>query len=71
MELAKYMADAGLDDEGMAGLVRTSKVKCDRTMIYRYRTKKRRPEWPIIKRIAAITKNAVTANDWMSLETAQ
>lgn len=64
------MALHGLDDEAMAKRVRTSKLPCDRTQISRYRRGLRRPEWPTIERIVLITKDAVTANDWMKLEAA-
>lgn len=71
MKLADYMETAQLDDEAMAERVRTDKVRCDRTQISRYRRGERRPEWSIIERIAAVTKGAVTANDWMGMEAAQ
>jgi transcriptional regulator with XRE-family HTH domain len=71
MKLARYMAREGLDDETMAARVRTDEVKCDRTMISRYRLGRRRPDWPMINRIAVVTREAVTADDWMHLEAAE
>lgn len=71
MKLGKYMEREGLDDEAMAVKVRTKKIKCDRTMISRFRRDKRRPDWPMINRFAEVTSNAVTADDWMKLEAAE
>jgi hypothetical protein len=68
MKLGAWMVRQGLDDEGMAERIRAAGHDCDRTMILRYRTGKRRPKWPTITVIAAVTKNAVTADDWMTLE---
>lgn len=70
MKLAHWMTREGLDDEDMAKKVRTRRVKCDRSMIFRYRCGMRRPGWPVIIRIAAVTNNQVTANDWMFLRKA-
>lgn len=71
MKLADYMEHHRLDDEAMAGKVRTDRLPCDRTQISRYRRGRRRPDWPVIERIARVTKNSVTANDWMHLEAAE
>lgn len=71
MKLADYMARRGLDDEAMAGRVQTKDVKCDRTQMSRYRRGRRRPDWPVIERIARVTKGDVTADDWMTLEAAE
>lgn len=71
MKLADYMETAKLDDEQMAERVRTDVVPCDRTQIGRYRRGERRPAWPVIERLAIVTKGAVTPNDWMSLEAVQ
>ena len=70
MKLSRYMAREGLDDEAMAARIRTDAIKCDRTMISRYRLGRRRPEWAMINRIAEVTGEAVTADDWMRLEAA-
>lgn len=61
------MQREGLDDEAMAAKIKTKDLHCDRTMIGRYRRGERRPEWPMINRIAKVTNNDVTADDWMIL----
>lgn len=73
MKLADYMETAGLDDEAMAKQVSSAPddIRCDRTEISRYRRGLRRPGWPVIERLAKVTKGAVTANDWMGMEAAQ
>lgn len=71
MKLSRYMARHDLDDEGMAEKVRAVGVKCDRTMISKYRRLRCRPDWPMINALAQVTCNAVTADDWMSLEAAE
>lgn len=71
MKLGKYMERESLDDEAMAKKIRSPKIKCDRTMVSRFRRELRRPDWPMINRIATVTSNEVTADDWMSLVAAE
>jgi hypothetical protein len=70
MKLAEFMERQGLDDEAMAARIRTKKIRCDRTNVLRWRTGKRRPDWPVINRIAEVTNQTVTGDDWMHLEAA-
>ncbi len=67
MKLADYMKREGLDDAAIAGKVATDDLPCERTMISRFRRGIRRPEWRMINRIAEVTNNEVTGDDWMKL----
>ena len=59
-----------LGDEDVAEKVRSLNVKCDRTMIGRYRRGVRRPEWDVIAALRQISSGAVTADDFQVISEA-
>lgn len=66
MHLADYMKVNRLSDQEMA-----LRIGCSRPTVSRLRRKLLRPEWATILKIEAETGGAVTANDFVELETAQ
>ena len=62
MTLSEY-----LDANNMTGADFATRIGVSRQALHRYVNGERRPEWPVIERIAAATDGAVTANDFMSL----
>jgi hypothetical protein len=63
MRLSKFMEREGLDDEGMAALVREDGTQCDRTTISRIRRGKVWVSRDIGVRIKAVTNGKVTVDD--------
>lgn len=59
MTLSDWMRARDLRDLDMAAMLGVSAVS-----IWRYRTGARRPAWPILERIRAITDGEVTAADF-------
>lgn len=70
MRFADWMIRESLDDEEVAQRVRSQGVKCDRTMIGRYRRGVRRPEWDVIGALREISRGDVTADDFQVLSEA-
>lgn len=60
MKLADYMALARVDDAGFAKQINRS-----RETVSRLRRGKMRPDWETMEQIREVTKEAVTANDFM------
>lgn len=66
MHLSEYMAAKGLNDDAVA-----DKIGCTRATVSRIRRRKVRPAWDTIEAIRQFTKGASTADDYVSLESAQ
>ena len=62
MTLKAYMVEKGLRDEDFAAL-----AGCDRTTIYRIRTKGQRPSPSLMAKIAEVTGGLVQPNDFYGL----
>jgi hypothetical protein len=85
MQLAKYMQDKELDDEAFAGLLNAClageardaanagppETPCSPWAVRKWRYRQRVPRPEMQRRIAKITDDKVTPNDWMDFEPAQ
>jgi hypothetical protein len=70
MQLADFMTERELDDEGMAALVRSSGLSCDRSTISRIRRSKSRPSWDLIACFKALSEGRVSADDFLNSDEA-
>jgi len=61
MKLSVWMKTNGFSDSKLADLVGK-----DRTTVLRWRTGETRPDWAVLQKLANVTENAVTANDFMN-----
>lgn len=64
------MSEQSFSDDDVAARVKERGVKCDRTMISRYRRGVRRPEWDVIGALVEISDGKVTAADFQALSEA-
>jgi len=70
MRITEWMEVEGLDDGDLAGRLASAGVACDRSQVSRYRRGVIRPSWRVIKALSDLSSGAVSANDFMDVETA-
>jgi hypothetical protein len=66
MHLSEYMILHKLDDDDVAAAIQKTRVT-----VSRIRRRKVRPDWKTIEAIKAFTNGASTADDYVSLESAE
>lgn len=63
MQLQEYLEERGLTDRSFA-----AKLGVASMTVWRWRNGRRTPRIPTIKRIAELTGGAVTATDWLEVQ---
>lgn len=71
MRISAWMENEGVDDAELAARLSAAGVTCDRSQVSRYRRGVIRPSWRMIRVIRDLSGGAVSANDFLDLETAE
>jgi len=71
MRISDWMESEGITDDDLAARLTAAGVACDRSQISKYRRGVIRPRWRVIRLIRDLSNGAVSANDFLDLETAE